>query len=102
MLLLKPNCERCDKDLAHNAEDAMICSYECTFCRDCVRDVLQNVCPNCGGGFYQRPIRPQHAHRNGVSLRHQPMSELRVNTKFSDNELSRFAESLKHLAPSER
>ena len=36
----------------------MICTIECTFCRDCVETVLSNVCPNCGGGFEQRPIRP--------------------------------------------
>ena len=59
MLTLKPNCECCDKDLAPDAEDAMICSYECTFCRTCVDTELNNVCPNCGGGFSPRPIRPK-------------------------------------------
>ncbi len=38
---------------------AMICSFECTFCRDCVETVLANVCPNCGGGLCPRPIRPK-------------------------------------------
>lgn len=36
----------------------MICTFECTFCLDCVEGVLQRVCPNCGGGFVPRPIRP--------------------------------------------
>jgi len=36
----------------------MICSFECTFCRDCVNGRLDNVCPNCGGGFTLRPVRP--------------------------------------------
>ena len=58
MLLLKPNCECCDKDLPPTAADARICSYECTFCADCVETRLDNTCPNCGGNFVPRPIRP--------------------------------------------
>ena len=50
-LQLRPNCEYCDKDLPPNATEARICSYECTFCADCVENKLHNVCPNCGGGF---------------------------------------------------
>ena len=57
-LQLRPNCEYCDKDLPPNSTEAMICSYECTFCADCVESKLFNVCPNCGGGFAPRPIRP--------------------------------------------
>jgi uncharacterized protein len=58
MLILKPNCECCDRDLAPDSGDAMICTYECTFCRDCVTTRLSGVCPNCGGNLSQRPIRP--------------------------------------------
>jgi hypothetical protein len=58
MLELRPNCECCDRDLPPESTDAMICSFECTFCRDCVTGVLKGVCPNCGGGFAARPIRP--------------------------------------------
>ena len=50
-LQLRPNCEYCDKDLPPSATEARICSYECTFCADCVETKLGNVCPNCGGGF---------------------------------------------------
>jgi hypothetical protein len=57
-LQLRPTCEYCDKDLPPSATDARICSYECTFCADCVETKLFNVCPNCGGGFVPRPIRP--------------------------------------------
>jgi hypothetical protein len=57
----RPTCENCNRPLAPDAPDAMICSYECTFCRDCVGAVLSNVCPNCGGGFERRPIRPTRA-----------------------------------------
>lgn len=58
MLLIKPNCECCDKDLPPDAKDARICTFECTFCEDCVTNHFQGVCPNCGGDFVQRPIRP--------------------------------------------
>jgi hypothetical protein len=58
MLLLKPSCECCDRDLAPQSRDAMICSFECTFCRACVDNVLKGRCPNCGGEFAPRPIRP--------------------------------------------
>jgi len=60
MLELRPSCEHCDKDLPFNSEEARICTFECTFCSDCVTNVLQEVCPNCGGGFEKRPIRPEH------------------------------------------
>ena len=58
MLEIRPSCEHCDKALPYDAEDAMICTFECTYCADCVENVLQQVCPNCGGGFEKRPIRP--------------------------------------------
>ena len=58
MLELRPTCEHCDKSLPPQALDARICSYECTFCADCVENVVSNVCPNCGGGFVARPVRP--------------------------------------------
>ncbi|MEZ5016567.1 MAG: DUF1272 domain-containing protein [Flavipsychrobacter sp.] len=58
MLELRPICENCAKALPPNSTEAMICTYECTFCKDCVEDVLHNVCPNCdGGNFSPRPIR---------------------------------------------
>ena len=59
MLALRPTCECCAKPLPPDARDAMICSFECTFCESCVFSQLQNVCPNCGGGFQFRPIRPK-------------------------------------------
>lgn len=62
MLLLKPNCECCDRNLPPDAEDALICSFECTFCRDCADTRLPNgLCPNCGGGLVARPVRPLKA-----------------------------------------
>ena len=58
MLDLRPSCECCNKDLPPDAPDAMICTYECTFCADCVDTRLHGICPNCGGNFAARPIRP--------------------------------------------
>jgi len=58
MLDLRPNCECCDKDLPPDAPDAMICTFECTFCADCAENTLSGICPNCGGNFASRPIRP--------------------------------------------
>jgi hypothetical protein len=58
MLELRPICEHCGKNLPNDSNEAMICTFECTFCKDCVSSVLQNVCPNCGGGFEKRPTRP--------------------------------------------
>jgi len=75
MLELRPNCECCDKDLPVDSTEAMICTYECTFCKDCVDNILSDVCPNCGGGFTLRPIRPCKEYRDGVSVVQQPQSE---------------------------
>jgi len=78
MLQLRPNCEHCNKDLPPISTEARICSFECTFCRDCVADVLQNVCPNCGGGFVHRPVRPLQNWKNQNNLQQYPASEKRV------------------------
>lgn len=59
MLLIKQNCELCLTSLPFNSTKAMICSFECTYCEDCVQNILKNVCPNCGGNFQYRPIRPK-------------------------------------------
>ena len=72
-LELRPNCECCDIDLPPQSAAARICSYECTFCAECV-ERLQNVCPNCGGGFVPRPIRPTTEWRPGISLEKRPPS----------------------------
>ena len=102
MLQLRPNCESCDKDLPPHAADARICSYECTFCADCVDTILLNVCPNCGGGFAPRPIRPSVARRQGVGLPHQPSSTARVHMKKDRSEAAAFSQSLRAIPPAER
>jgi len=58
MLMLRPNCECCDRDLPPDSPDARICTFECTFCAECVETRLGGACPNCGGNFAPRPIRP--------------------------------------------
>ena len=58
MLQLRPNCECCNRDLPAESAEAMICSFECTFCRACASDVLKGKCPNCGGELVARPRRP--------------------------------------------
>ena len=58
MLLIKPNCECCDRDLPNGDPDARICTFECTFCADCAENLFHGVCPNCGGDFVRRPTRP--------------------------------------------
>lgn len=74
MLEIRLNCENCDTPLPNDSDKAMICTYECTFCEDCVNEVLMNVCPNCGGGFEKRPTRPKaelnkHPPRNDKVLK---------------------------------
>ncbi len=58
MLALRPGCECCDRDLPPDSRDALICSFECTWCRDCAERKLGMRCPNCGGELVARPVRP--------------------------------------------
>lgn len=73
MLQLRPGCECCDRDLPPDSPDARICSFECTFCRDCAEQHLQGVCPNCSGELVRRPIRP------AAKLAANPPSSTRVH-----------------------
>ncbi|MBL4604469.1 MAG: DUF1272 domain-containing protein [Flavobacteriaceae bacterium] len=58
MLEIRPNCEHCGKDLPNTSTEAMICSFECTYCKDCAITIFKNVCPTCAGNFVERPFRP--------------------------------------------
>lgn len=102
MLEIRPNCELCDRDLPPAAADARICSYECTFCATCVEDVLHDVCPNCGGGFQPRPIRPANAWRDGTGVAHDPAGTRRRHTPYSRAELDAFTAALRAVPPGER
>ena len=57
MLQMRPNCECCDRDLPPDSTEAMICSFECTWCVTCVQSVLGGICPNCRGASSPRPTR---------------------------------------------
>jgi hypothetical protein len=71
-LELRPNCECCNRDLAPDSPDAMMCTFECTFCTDCVTNILGGVCPNCNGELVRRPVRP------AAALARHPASTTRV------------------------
>ena len=98
-LELRPNCEYCDKDLPPDALDARICTYECTFCADCVERKLFDVCPNCGGGFAPRPIRPAGPWRPGLSVSERPASTQRVRLSYTPEEIRALSEKLRAIPP---
>ena len=102
MLELRPDCECCGKDLPPDSTEAMICSFECTFCRGCVGTKLYNVCPNCGGGFEPRPVRPAREHRKGVYLSNRPASTTRKHRDIDLSEHAEFAAALKSIPPHQR
>ncbi len=102
MLELRPNCELCDADLPPHASNARICTYECTFCADCVDGVLLNVCPNCGGGFAPRPIRAARAWRPGTGLLNHPASTVRVRPEQSPEAIAELTARLKDIPPASR
>ena len=102
MLELRPICEHCARPLPPESTDAMICTFECTFCADCVETVIGNVCPTCGGGFSPRPQRPAHnwrgdnytgAHPPRTTIRHRPVDP-------ADH--ARFSAPIRLIAPADR
>jgi hypothetical protein len=101
-LQLRPNCEFCDKDLPPDSVDARICSYECTFCADCVETKLHDVCPNCGGGFMPRPIRPKMEWRPGVSRTRHEASTQRVHLKYAVEDVAALSARVRGIDPAKR
>lgn len=103
MLELRPNCELCDKDLPPASLEARICSYECTYCADCV-EKLANTCPTCGGGFAPRPIRPKAAYRPELKLGlgNHPASDKRRFSKFTADDIAAHVARIKSIPPEER
>lgn len=102
MLQLRPICENCAEPLPPDSADARICSFECTFCRRCVDDLLANVCPNCGGGFQPRPVRPKHDWRNGNCLGRFPATEQRVHRPVDRRMHALLAEQVAATDPANR
>lgn len=94
MLELRPNCECCDCELPPDSAEAYICSYECTFCENCVNTILMDVCPNCGGHLTKRPIRPEESFRPETGLKFHPASSVRVHSQYSVNEMRDFSEQI--------
>lgn len=101
-LELRPNCEYCDIELPADSTDARICTYECTFCARCANIVLANVCPNCGGGFETRPVRPKNEWRPGLSVALQPPSTTRHYLSYPTAEIVAFSERLRAVPPEQR
>ena len=102
MLELRPTCEHCGTSLPPNSTAAMICTFECTFCRDCVTQVLENVCPNCGGGFTERPIRPGNDLKNGNSLVNYPATKKVTHAPVDETAHRAFAKRIRDVPPEER
>jgi uncharacterized protein len=102
MLELRPTCENCNKPLPPDSTEAMICTFECTFCRTCVDNILRNVCPNCGGGFCSRPIRPKTNWKNGDYLGAYPASTFIKHLPVDSRGHQQFTEVLKSIPPERR
>ena len=101
-LELRPNCEYCDRDLPADSTLAFICSYEYKLCAECVETKLHNVCPNCGGGFAPRPVRPATEWRQGISVARQPPSGRRVHLSYDLAELAAHSMWVKAIPPADR
>jgi len=88
MLEIRPTCENCNNVLPYDSNDAMICTFECTYCKNCVETILKHVCPNCGGGFEKRPIRPKsllEKHPVSATIVHQPVDLKKHQERLNKN-----------------
>ncbi len=101
MLELRSRCENCQRALPPMATDACICSFECTFCSACV-ELLQNVCPNCGGAFCPRPNRPEHDWKGGNNLANYPPSQRERHRPVDLSAHAAFAARIRSLPPEKR
>src|SRR5262245_58090755 len=99
MLELRPSCEHCNKSLPPASTEARICSYECTFCSQCVEQVLADVCPNCGGGFSPRPIRPATNWKGDNYLGKDPPSNKVKHRPVDAAAHAAFSARIKALSP---
>ena len=102
MLELRPSCEHCNKALPPASLEARICSYECTFCASCVDDVLGNVCPNCGGGFMPRPIRPSRNWKGNNFLGSDPASTKAKHRPVDPATHAHFSAAIRGMPPEHR
>ncbi|MFD2587446.1 DUF1272 domain-containing protein [Croceitalea marina] len=95
MLEIRPNCEQCGRKLPNTSTEAMICSFECTYCADCVT-LFENVCPSCGGNFQPRPIRPKKM------VERYPVSAEKVLIKKESSLINEMKKKYLTLKPEER
>ena len=102
MLELRPSCEHCNRKLPPESAEAWICSYECTFCGDCVENVLHNVCPNCGGGFMPRPVRPSNNWKGGNYLGKDPAGTTVKHRPVDPAAHEKFSAPIRNLPPERR
>ena len=102
MLELRPTCEHCNKALPPESTEARICSYECTFCAPCVERVLGNVCPNCGGGFTPRPVRPARNWKGANYLAKDPAGTVVKHRPVDAAAHARFAAEIRLIPPEKR
>jgi uncharacterized protein len=102
MLELRPTCENCNRALPPATAEAWICSFECTFCGDCVENVLRNVCPNCGGGFMPRPVRPARQWKGEAYLGKRPASTTVKHKPVDPAAHAEFAKAIKDIPPERR
>jgi len=102
LLELRPTCEHCNKPLPPDSLEARICSYECTFCAHCVDGLLGNVCPNCGGGFEPRPIRPARNWKNNNVLGNDPESTKLKHRPVDPDVHAQFSAAIKKIAADRR
>lgn len=96
MIDYRPGCENCDKDLPVTSTEAMICAFECTFCRDCVDGILHNVCPNCTGGFENRPVLVKK-----FASTH-PQKTTRIHDPVNPDEFAQVLQQYKDIPPENR
>lgn len=101
MLEVRPTCENCNKPLPNESTEAMICSYECTYCKACVEDILNNVCPNCGGGFEKRPTRPTDC-LTGNCIESDPVRDKVVHKPLDEKKFGNVREHFQNIPAENR
>ena len=96
MLEIRNCCEHCGKDLPNISTEAMICSFECTYCKNCALEIFENVCPTCGGNFEKRPIRPSKM------VAKYPVSDKRIFEPKDLEKAQKLILKLKNIPPNKR
>jgi hypothetical protein len=66
------------------------------------REQAAQCCPNCGGGFVARPIRPAKEWRPGLSVQKRPPSDKRVHLSYSLKDIVEHSARLRDIPPEKR